>query len=236
MDKSAFKYCIIILLLLTSSAGYSKEVTPFEKAEKLFFQKKFSGAKKILLKVVKEESGHPKAYSYLGDIELHRGNYRGAIKYYNRAKTVSDNPSMEYFRMGQVYIKLKNEDQALENFQKSYSLNPAEKTPLYQIGYVYLVMKRDKYKTIEYWRRFIQEAPSDLQYDSVKKAIKYLENEKCVIPGKGSDDSLEELLKLGCKTVVANKAKPEDQSAGNEKEKINNKTESLLDDTSDDDL
>jgi len=230
------KYGIILLLLFGASNVYAKEATPFEKAERLYFQKKFAPAKVLLLKVVKDESEHPKAFSYLGDIALYKGNYRRAIKYYNRAKTVSDTPDVEHFRIGQVYIKLKKENLAIANFEKSYSINPAQTASLYQMGYIYLVMKRDKYKTIEYWRRFIKEAPNDLQYDSVKKAIKYLENEKCVIPPRSSDESLEDLLKLGCKTIVASKAQTKDQSAGNEKEKTNNNTESLLDDTSDDDL
>jgi hypothetical protein len=101
---------------------------------------------------------------------------------------------------------------------------------LYQIGYVFLIFKRDKYKTIDFWKKFINEAPGDYQYESVKKAIAMLEDSSCVIPPEDSGISMEEIL-MNCGSLVQpDFAKTRDNAAGLEKEKTNNDTEGLLND------
>ncbi|MDH4200468.1 MAG: tetratricopeptide repeat protein [Spirochaetia bacterium] len=203
----------------------------FKKAEQYFFQKKYEIAEEMLIQVIQKNPSHTKAYSYLGDINLFYRRYDNAIKYYNQAKTVSSKPGQEYFRLGQVYLELKKPEEALDNFLSAYSLDPSFKPSLYEAGYVYLVYKRDKLKTIEYWKKFINEAPMDAQYQQVKKAIAMLEDANCTIPPENSGISIEEVL-MNCGSIITPEfGKTHDAGAGVEKEKTNNDTEGLLNDT-----
>ncbi|MES0490024.1 MAG: tetratricopeptide repeat protein [Leptospirales bacterium] len=203
-----------ILVLSPFEAPFGVEESTFEKAEKFYFQKKITVAKNLLLEVIKAEPAHPKAYSYLGDIALANGKYEVAINYYKTAVEVSPTPALEYYRLGQVYIKLGKGNLALDNFQRAYTTNPSLKPTLYQIGYVYLVMMRNKQGTIKYWTQFLEEAPNDPQYDKVEEALKYLRDEKCVLPPLDSHITIEEVLKIGCRTVDGGTADTKGSSAG----------------------
>ena len=205
---------LAVLVLFPFEASFSEEESTFDKAEKYYFQKKSTIAKNLLLDVIKEEPTHPKAYSYLGDIALANGKYESAIQYYKTAIEVSPTPALEYYRLGQVYIKLGKADQALTHFEQAYSIDPSIKPTLYQIGYVYLVMMRNKQGTIKYWTQFLEEAPNDPQYDKVERALKYLKDEKCVIPPVGSSISLTEVLKFGCRSIEGGKANTTGSEAG----------------------
>ena len=205
----------------------------FKTGEQYFFQKKYEIAEQTLLKVITENTNHPKAYSYLGDINLFNKRYASAQKYYNRAKDLSPKPGYEYFRLGQISLELINSNEALDYFLSAYSNDTNFKPSLYQIGYVYLVHKRDKAKTIEYWKKFITEAPNDIQYEEVKKAIALLEDSSCVLPPEESGISMDEVLMNCGNLVTPDFAKTQDQGAGVEKEKTNNDTEGLLNEAPD---
>jgi len=222
-----------ITTVLFSQEGREGAEDLFKKGEAYFFQKKYEIAERTLINVIQSRPDHPKAFSYLGDISLFNRRYNDAVKYFNIAKEVSARPGYEYFRLGQTYIELKRYDAALGNFQSAYSLDPSYKPSLYQIGYVYLMFKRDKYKTIEYWKKFIAEAPGDYQYESVKRAIAMLEDSSCIIPPETSGISMEEVLMNCGQLVQPDFAKTRDSGAGLEKEKTNNDTEGLLNDVPD---
>lgn len=232
----ALALCLLFSLLSGAHAQSGDSEKQFKDAEKYFFQKQYGAAKSALMQVVSANPSHPKAYSYLGDIALNVGDYREALRYYQAAERVSPEPAKECFRMGQVYIEMKQPDQAIEQFSRAYSLSPNLKAALYQNGYVYLVFKRDKYQTISYWKHFLAEAPSDPQYENIRKVIALLEDENFVLPPVGSDVSLEEALRLGGKTLQADGAEALDRSAGHEKERTRTDTEGLLDSLEDDDL
>lgn len=237
MRKKAALFTLLVLMLpgLVYPQNNIEDDPVFAKAERYFFQKKYEVARQYLIKVTQKHPDHPKAFSYLGDIALITGRHEEALQYYKIAGEVSANRDKEFFRIGQVYIKMEKADQALDSFHRAYSLNPGLKQALYQTGYVYLVFKRDKYKTIEYWKQFLKEAPNDAQYEKIKKVIALLEQDDFQLPPPGSDIPLEEALRLG-ETVEANRAKTRDQGAGHENEKTRNETEGLLDTLNGDEL
>lgn len=228
--SKAFLYILIFNTILFAQESADEL---FKQGEQYFFQRKYEIAEETLLKVVNSNPAHPKAFSYLGDINLFSKRYNNALKYYNTAKEVSAKPGYEHFRIGQIYLEFKNSNEALNSFLSAYSVDPAFKPSLYQIGYVYLMYKRDKYKTIEYWKKFITEAPGDFQYEQVKKAIALLEDASCVLPPEESGISMAEIL-MNCGNLVnPDFAKTHDSGAGSEKEKTNNETEGLLNDAPD---
>ncbi|MDH4263251.1 MAG: tetratricopeptide repeat protein [Spirochaetia bacterium] len=223
---------VLIMVLFLSFSLFSQDNVNdlFKLGEKYFFQKKYPIAEQTLLKVIEQNPSHPKAYSYLGDINLFNRQYNNALKYYNLAKNLSARPGYEYFRIGQIYLELKNSEEALNSFTTAYSVDPSFKPSLYQIGYIYLIYKRNKSKTIEYWKKFINEAPDDVQYEQVKKAITMLEDSSCEIPGENSGISMEEVL-MNCGAIVKPEfAETHDKGAGSENQKVNNDTEELLND------
>ena len=235
ISKSSFFHLAILFFSLTSLlAANETEDKTFQKAEISFFEMKFKDAETLLKSVLKKKPNHPKAASLLGDIYLFQKAYRKAIRQYKRSVKISSGSSsgssIEYFRMGQAFLELKQFKKARLYFQKAYESNTKVKTALFQIGYIALFYERDKKQTIRYWERFTQEAPNDQQYDKVKKAIELLKNPNFKLPPPGSDISLQEALLFGANAFKTQLSKTEDEKAGNARSKINNKTKELLED------
>ena len=74
----------IFFLLLTFSV-FSQ--TTFEKAEKLYAQKKYNEAEKLFLEHLKVQPNHIKTIEYLGDIAGYKKKWDSAIVYYKRLKS-----------------------------------------------------------------------------------------------------------------------------------------------------
>ena len=74
----------IFFLLLTFSV-FSQ--TTFEKAEKLYAQKKYNEAEKLFLEHLKVQPNHIKTIEYLGDIAGYQKKWDSAIVYYKRLKS-----------------------------------------------------------------------------------------------------------------------------------------------------
>ena len=223
--------CVHIgILFLTGELLGIEEGKEYKEAEKYFFEKKFRNAESLLLRVILRKPDHTKALSLLGDIYLFQKDHRGAISQYQKAIGSSKEPSIEYFRLGQAYLELDQDQISKSSFQKAYVHNPNLKRALFQIGYIALFFERDKKQTIQYWKQFIREAPNDPQYEKVKRAIALLEDPDFKIPPRDSDVSLHEALLLGTDNLKADSARTEDETAGNERSKTNNKTKELLED------
>jgi len=221
-----FSFFILPLAILGQQSG-----DPFKQAESYYFEKKYEAALDALLNVIASEPNHPQASSYIGDIYLIMHEYEKALQYYNIAKEVSPEKGKEYFRIGQVYMAIKKPDLAIESFQKAYSLSPGFKPSLYQLGHIYLMDKRDKQNTITYWRRFLQEAPTDYQYEKIKKILAILEDPDFEIPPESSGISV--IDALNDRAIKAGDVTLEDTSAGSANDRTNNTTEELLDNVDD---
>ena len=229
--KSFLQFALVIIfsLVLAGKLLGAEEDDEYKKAERYFFEKKFGIAKSLLRKLVTQKKYHMKAISLLGDIYLFQKNYKEAIAQYQKAIQLSTEPSLEYFRLGQAYLELDQDQLAKSSFQKAYAQNPNLKRTLFQIGYIALFFERDKKQTIQYWKQFTQEAPDDPQHEKIRKAIALLEDPKFKIPAKDSTLSLQEALFLG-DNLKAKSTKTEDEKAGNEKSKTSHKIKGLLED------
>ena len=73
----------IFFLLLTFSV-FSQ--TTFEKAEKLYAQKKYNEAEKLFSEHLKSQPNHAKTIEYLGDIAGHQKDWDAAIANYKKLK------------------------------------------------------------------------------------------------------------------------------------------------------
>lgn len=169
----------------------------FKKALKYFFQKKYEMAQFLLQQELKDNPENYFAYSYLGDIFLYKKQYDEAITLYKRALDLDPSSAENHFRLGQAYYYKELGNLSVEHFSKAYEINPNIKYTQYHIGLTYLMVLRDKQKTIEYWENYLALAPEDPQYESIRRAIELLRNPDFRIPAVGSDVPLEEALHLG---------------------------------------
>ena len=231
----------LIMLLLSfvfsfQSLAFSqvkKEEDVYTRATKYFFQKKFEMAEVLFQEVIKKEPENALAYSYLGDIYLKKQQYDGALNLYLKALDLNPDIAENYFRMGQIFYFKKNSTLALENFNKALAKDKRLKVSYYQIGLTYLMLHRDKEKTIEYWETFIRVAPEDPQYDKIKRAIELLRDPNFRLPPPDSKISIEEALLLGGATLDAQDRTGENKSAGHESKKSKDTIEDIY---MDDDL
>ncbi len=219
----------ILYVLLSAIALWSSDAA-FLEAEKKFFAREHAAALPLLLAVAEKNPAHPKAFSYIGDIYLLQKEYRMAITWYNKALANSPDPAAEHFRIAQGYQELHEIEKSLTSYQEAYTLNPSLHPALFQIGYLQLMEKRDKEKTIFYWRTFIQAAPDDPQSPTIEKILFMIEDPTFELPPPGSEISLEEVLRLGGKKIESSEIKTETKIKDYEKDKEKNKQLGLPDD------
>lgn len=201
-----------------------------KRAEKLYFSKKYETAAALLRKITDDEPENGRANSLLGDIYYLQGQYDKALSHLLRASELNDDRAADLFRLGQTYEKLQKPREAVRAYQKAYESDEAMKEALFQIGFVYLSLERNKKKTIEFWQRFVDEAVADPQREKVATVLKFLNDPNFVLPDKNSPISLEEALMLGGGAGDGEVKTGEDKAAGYEKEKEKNDSKELLDD------
>lgn len=74
--------------------------TLFEKAEKLFKEKKYTEAKGLFESYLKSVPNHQKTIEYLGDIAGYTNKWDAAIDYYNKLKNQNPNTANYWFKYG----------------------------------------------------------------------------------------------------------------------------------------
>ena len=89
---------ILFLILLFSQCMLSQ--TLFEKAEKLFKEKKYEEAKSLFESYLKSAPQHQKTIEYLGDIAGSTKKWDVAIDYYKKLKNQNPNSANYWFKYG----------------------------------------------------------------------------------------------------------------------------------------
>ena len=89
---------IQIFFLLLSFSVFSQST--FEKAEKLYAQKKYSDAEKVFNEYLKVQPNHSKTLEYLGDIAGHQKKWDEAIKQYKVLKTQFSKTANYWYKYG----------------------------------------------------------------------------------------------------------------------------------------
>lgn len=184
----------------------------------------------MLRKIVEDEPENGRANSLLGDVYYLQGQYEKSLSHLMRASELNEYKAADFFRLGQAYERMKKPKEAVRAYLKAYENDDAMKEALFQTGFVYLSLERNKKKTIEYWQRFVDEAMKDPQREKVATVLRFLKDPNFVLPDKDSPISLEEALMLGGSGGAAETKTGEDKGAGYEKEKEKNDGKELLDD------
>ena len=209
----------LILFTFYNNAGLCKEDELFLKAQKYFFQKKFEMAELLLQEVIKKNPENSLAYSYLGDILLKKQLYDGALNLYRKSLDLDVGNAENYFRIGQIYYFKKMGPDSIDNYNKALTLDSKLKIVYYHVGLSYLMLMRDKEKTIENWEIFLKEVPEDPQYESIKRVIALLRDPNFKIPPADSEISIEEALLLGGATLNTREREAESKKADHESKK-----------------
>mgnify|MGYP003758795237 FL=1 len=229
---------IILIAALALSAGVSPaqpgakaknapEDDGFKKATAYFYERKFEMAEILLQEELKKNPENRLAYSYLGDIFLHKKRLDGAMELYKKALELDPKSAEEYFRLGQIYYYKKEAAPAVQNFERAFGLDKKIKYAYYHIGLTHLMLERDKQGTIASWEKYLAMAPEDPQYEKIRRAIELLKDPNFVLPPVGSDISIEEALHLGGAVLRETDRKAEDKAAGHEAKKTKSKLEDI---------
>lgn len=89
---------IQLFLLLFSIAAFSQ--THFEKAEKLFAQKKYVEAKQSFQEYLKSQPNHAKTLEYLGDIAGYQKQWNDAMIHYKKLKNSFPKAANYWYKYG----------------------------------------------------------------------------------------------------------------------------------------
>jgi len=89
---------IQIFLLLLSLSVFSQST--FEKAEKLYAQKKYNEAEKLFSEFLKSQPNHTKTIEYLGDIAGHQKDWDSAITNYKKLKVTYPKIANYWYKYG----------------------------------------------------------------------------------------------------------------------------------------
>lgn len=225
--KIPLSLCILLIFQLLLFPQTKKEEDAFTRATKYFFQKKFEMAEVLFQEVIKNDPENALAYSYLGDILLKKMQYDGAMNLYQKAIDINPDIAENYFRIGQIYYYKKNGELAIEYFTKALAKDEKLKISYYHRGLAYLMLMRDKEKTIENWETYIRLVPEDPQFDGIKRVIELLRDPKFKLPGPDSKISIEEALLLGGSTLDVQDRTAENQKAGHESKKSKETIENI---------
>ena len=232
--KTILNFVLIPVVIITCVlTAHAKQDDLFKRASNCFFQKKFEMAEMLFQEAIKQEPFNAMSHSYLGDIYLMKKRYDEALSSYLRAVELDPQIAENYFRLGQIYYLKKEPAPALENFNKALEMDSSLKFTYYQVGLTYLMLVRDKEKTIENWETYINLAPEDPQYSSIKRVIELLRDPKFVLPELGSNVTIEEVLLLGGASLDAQDRTGENKKADHESKQSKDIIEDIY---SDDDL
>jgi tetratricopeptide (TPR) repeat protein len=226
MPKLTVMFIPCMLLALSFAAfpqsGSDAEQT-YKKAVKYFFDRKFEMAQILLQESIKKNPENAMAYSYLGDVFLFKKRYDAANSMYKKALDLNPGSAENYFRIGQVHYYRKDGRDAIDNFTRAFDLDSGLKMAQFHIGLAYLMLQRDKEKTIEHWERYIAIAPEDPQYENIRRVIELLRDPNFAIPPVGSEVSIEEALHLGGITMKQIDRTTTDKLADHEGMKVDKK-------------
>ncbi len=149
------------------------------------------------------DPNYSEAHNYLGKVYEGSGreeeailSYQGALKNIQYAT-----PQLPYWNMGLVYFKQKKYDQALEAFQQTRKIEPANGDVLAKIGETY-VQKGSLEKALSFFKEAVTLAPNDYMAH-YRLASFYLENG----PRMLASDALQKVISLAPQSMEAETAR-----------------------------
>ncbi|MBW7858665.1 MAG: tetratricopeptide repeat protein, partial [Leptonema sp. (in: Bacteria)] len=161
---------------LTEQTRLEKEY--LQKGEDHFFEKRFGTALQWLKKAIEINPDNATAHAYIGDILLTLGEYNDALKHYRVAAELMSNPSLEYFRMGQIYYLQNDRLDSEKFFEKALVSNPELAEAHFYIGLISYRNGRNRQETLSHLKLFREKRPNFIDIAGLDKVIALLEDPK----------------------------------------------------------
>lgn len=89
---------------------------------------------------IRNNPGYAQAYTYLGDIALHKGDDATAESLLDKATRLQNDLRLAYFDLGCAYADQKRNQQALAAFLRAEQLDPTEPDAHYRLARIYLAL------------------------------------------------------------------------------------------------
>lgn len=89
-----------------------------------------------------------------GEIELHLGDFKEALRYFNLSLSASKDFAEAYYSRGKTLLKLNQPETALADFQQILKINPRMKAAWFYIGAIYY-QKSEYEKAIQFYSEAI---------------------------------------------------------------------------------
>lgn len=159
---------------LQDQARLEKEY--LKKGEDHFFEKRFGTALQWLKKVIEINPDNATAHAYSGDILLTLGQYDDALKHFRVASELKSDPSLEYFRIGQIYYLQNNRIQSEASFKRALQSNPELVEAHFYIGLISYRDGRNRQETLTHLKLFRERRPDFVDGVKLDKAIAVLED------------------------------------------------------------
>ncbi|KAJ1920929.1 hypothetical protein H4219_000982 [Mycoemilia scoparia] len=93
---------------------------------------------------------------------LERGDLQSAIQFYQKAAELDHTNRGSYiYNIAVCYYQLGKVDVAISKWEESLKIDPGKPDTLVNLGNIYVVVKKDANKAIEYFQKAIELAPND---------------------------------------------------------------------------
>lgn len=131
-------------------------------------------------------------YYTLASNEILKENYEGAAKFLESAVSIKVTDSKYYRALGNVYLKLGENEKAIENIRNAFYLDETDALTLNNAAYYYLVVENDIWRCYSNMEAAYNEISTDLDeeskliieenYNKVKAALdQYTESEETIL-------------------------------------------------------
>ena len=140
-----------------------------------------------LMSVADKEPSNPKPRVELANLYFDAEKYDDAIKWYSDALKLNPNDVNVNTDLGVCYYYTNQPDRALEQFDKSLTLDPKHTKTLLNVGIVKAFGKQDLQGAIEAWQQVLKIAPDSSEGQAAKRALDSLQSAHPAVGQKPGD-------------------------------------------------
>jgi tetratricopeptide (TPR) repeat protein len=102
--------------------------------------RQYDEAKREFERELANDPGHAQSLTYLGDIEMKRDNFEGALALLQKAVHQRNDIRLAYLDLGSILLQQKKDTEALKAFQRAVELDPSLPDAYYRIARIYQSM------------------------------------------------------------------------------------------------
>ena len=140
-------FFILMLGLITAGASAQSARTLIRKGNKLYEQKKFSGAEVQYRKAQAKNPKYEKSTFNLGDAVYQEKNYKGAENFFKNLVQKTKTPGYKanaWYNLGNTFMQQKQYERSIGSYIQSLKQQPADMDAKYNLEYARKMLKKQK--------------------------------------------------------------------------------------------